>query len=76
MLSPLPAQIGSFHLADKDFSWITEKLCEIQPRIVSCLEGGYAVSADNKYALGTAGAAHVRALVTGAHVAHGRAGGK
>ncbi len=53
------AQLG---LVEEDYAWITERLMEVarrysKRRIVSCLEGGYNLSA-----LGRSGEAHVRAL--------------
>ncbi|NNK37648.1 MAG: histone deacetylase family protein, partial [Xanthomonadales bacterium] len=54
--------LGQLLLTDEDYAWITGELRSIadsacQGRIVSLLEGGYDLEA-----LGTASAAHVRAL--------------
>ena len=50
------------NLVEADYAWITRRLMEVadrhaQGRIVSCLEGGYHLSA-----LGRSVAAHLRAL--------------
>ncbi|TDM06316.1 MAG: deacetylase [Ideonella sp. MAG2] len=55
-------ELGQLGLVEADYEWITHRLVEVarqhcQKRIVSCLEGGYALSA-----LGRSVAAHVRAL--------------
>jgi acetoin utilization deacetylase AcuC-like enzyme len=49
-------------LVESDYAWITQRLVELadrhaQGRIVSCLEGGYALSA-----LGRSVEAHLRVL--------------
>ena len=54
--------IASMGLVEADYAWITKQLVEIarlyaKDRIVSCLEGGYALSA-----LGRSVVAHVKAL--------------
>jgi acetoin utilization deacetylase AcuC-like enzyme len=54
--------IGGMALVEADFAWITQQVMAVarehaQGRIVSCLEGGYNLSA-----LGRSVAAHVRAL--------------
>lgn len=54
--------IGQLRLVEDDYAWMTERIMQIakryaQGRIVSCLEGGYNLSA-----LGRSVAAHVRAL--------------
>ncbi|OYT99501.1 MAG: deacetylase [Burkholderiales bacterium PBB1] len=54
--------LGQMGLVEADYAWITRRLMEIadrhaQGRIVSCLEGGYHLSA-----LGRSVAAHLRAL--------------
>ena len=54
--------LGQMGLVEDDYAWITKKLKEVanqsaQGRIVSCLEGGYNLSA-----LGRSVVAHVRAL--------------
>ncbi|HKL52575.1 MAG TPA: histone deacetylase family protein [Wenzhouxiangellaceae bacterium] len=55
--------MAHFMLMDDDYAWITRQLTEIARRhaggrIVSCLEGGYALSA-----LGRSAIAHLRALI-------------
>jgi acetoin utilization deacetylase AcuC-like enzyme len=50
--------LGSFTLTDQDFVDLTAAVQEIQPRIVSVLEGGYNLSG-----LASAARAHVEALV-------------
>ena len=53
--------LGSLGLVESDFGWITEQLVALAERhgarIVSCLEGGYNLSA-----LGRSAPAHIRAL--------------
>lgn len=56
-------ELGNLGLVEADFEWVTKKIVQIaalyaQGRIVSCLEGGYALSA-----LGRSAAAHVSALI-------------
>jgi acetoin utilization deacetylase AcuC-like enzyme len=55
--------LANLNLTEADYSWVTRRLGEIasrhaQGRIVSTLEGGYALAA-----LGRSAAAHVRTLV-------------
>jgi acetoin utilization deacetylase AcuC-like enzyme len=55
--------LGQMRLVEADYAWITERLMEVADRhaggrIVSCLEGGYNLSA-----LGRSVAAHVKVLV-------------
>jgi acetoin utilization deacetylase AcuC-like enzyme len=55
--------MGGLGLVESDYVWITEKIMDVarrhaQGRIVSCLEGGYHLSA-----LGRSVAAHVKTLV-------------
>lgn len=55
-------EIASIELVEADYAWITRELVAVahehaQGRIVSCLEGGYALSA-----LGRSVVAHLRAL--------------
>ncbi len=57
--------LANLEFTDEDYGWVTERLVEIadrhcRGRIVSVLEGGY-----NLQALGSAGAAHVKALMAG-----------
>lgn len=54
--------LGQMKLVEADYAWITERLLDVaqrhaQGRIVSCLEGGYNLSA-----LGRSATAHIRAL--------------
>ena len=54
--------LGQLGLVEADYTWITRRLVEVadrhaQGRIVSCLEGGYALSA-----LARSVAAHLRVL--------------
>jgi acetoin utilization deacetylase AcuC-like enzyme len=54
--------MGGLKLVEADYAWITDRLVELaadcaQGRIVSFLEGGYAMSA-----LGRSAVAHIRAL--------------
>ena len=54
--------MGQLGLVESDYAWITQRLVELadrhaQGRIVSCLEGGYALSA-----LGRSVEAHLRVL--------------
>jgi len=54
--------MGGFGLGDSDYGWVTEQLKEIanrhaQRRIVSVLEGGYAL-----HALGRSATAHIKSL--------------
>jgi acetoin utilization deacetylase AcuC-like enzyme len=55
-------ELGQLGLVEADYAWITEQLCAVadkhaQGRIVSCLEGGYHLSA-----LARSVAAHLRVL--------------
>jgi len=55
-------ELGQMKLVEDDYAWITQQLMQVarqhaQGRIVSCLEGGYDLSA-----LGRSVAAHVKAL--------------
>jgi acetoin utilization deacetylase AcuC-like enzyme len=55
-------ELGQLGLVEADYAWITQRLCEVADRhahgrIVSCLEGGYALSA-----LARSVAAHLRVL--------------
>lgn len=55
-------ELGQLGLVEADYEWITRRLVDVaarhaQGRIVSCLEGGYSLSA-----LGRSVAAHLRAL--------------
>jgi acetoin utilization deacetylase AcuC-like enzyme len=55
--------MAHFMLLDEDYAWITRQLSDIalrhaDGRIVSCLEGGYALSA-----LGRSAVAHLKALI-------------
>ena len=55
--------MGGLAMVEADYAWITEKVLDVarqfcQGRVVSCLEGGYNLSA-----LGRSVAAHVRALI-------------
>jgi acetoin utilization deacetylase AcuC-like enzyme len=54
--------MGQMALTEQDYAWITQRICDIakrhaKGRIVSCLEGGYALSA-----LGRSVEAHLRVL--------------
>jgi acetoin utilization deacetylase AcuC-like enzyme len=54
--------LGQMRLNEQDYSWMTQRICEIaqrhaQGRIVSCLEGGYNLSA-----LARSVEAHLRVL--------------
>jgi acetoin utilization deacetylase AcuC-like enzyme len=54
--------LGQLGLVEQDYSWMTQRLKEVaerhaQGRIVSCLEGGYNLSA-----LGRSVEAHLRVL--------------
>jgi acetoin utilization deacetylase AcuC-like enzyme len=54
--------LGNMALVEDDYAWITEQIRQVaakyaKGRIVSCLEGGYNLSA-----LGRSVVAHVRAL--------------
>jgi len=56
--------LAELTLETEDFTWITERLCDLADdlcggRLVSCLEGGY-----NLYALAESAAAHVDVLIT------------
>jgi len=56
--------LAGLRFADADYGWVTRELCAVagrhaQGRIVSTLEGGYALSA-----LGRSAAEHVKALIT------------
>ncbi len=55
--------MGNLALVEADFAWVTQQIVQVakrhaKGRIVSCLEGGYVMSA-----LGRSAAAHVRALI-------------
>ncbi len=55
--------MGNLGLVEADYEWVTKQIMRIadrfsQGRVVSCLEGGYALSA-----LGRSAAAHVRVLI-------------
>ncbi len=55
-------QLASLKLVEDDYAWVTQEIMKVaaahaQNRIVSSLEGGYAL-----HALGRSAAAHVRAL--------------
>jgi acetoin utilization deacetylase AcuC-like enzyme len=55
--------MSGFALTDDDYAWVTRELARIafrhaSGRVVSCLEGGYALSA-----LGRATVAHIKALI-------------
>lgn len=55
--------MGNLGLVEADYEWVTRQIMKIaqtyaQGRVVSCLEGGYALSA-----LGRSAAAHVRVLI-------------
>lgn len=55
--------MGNLGLVEADYEWVTKQIMQIadryaQGRVVSCLEGGYALSA-----LGRSAAAHVRVLI-------------
>ena len=55
--------LANLMLEEADFAWVTDKLCDIAARhcngrVVSCLEGGYDLTA-----LADSGAAHVDALI-------------
>jgi acetoin utilization deacetylase AcuC-like enzyme len=55
-------EIGNMGLVEADYEWLTEQICAVarrhaQGRIVSCLEGGYNLSA-----LGRSVVAHLRVL--------------
>ena len=55
-------EMGQLGMVEADYEWITQRVVEVakkhaQGRIVSCLEGGYALSA-----LGRSVAAHIRVL--------------
>ncbi len=57
--------LGQMRLVEADYVWMTQQLMKIadtyaEGRIVSCLEGGYNLSA-----LGRSVAAHVKALSEG-----------
>jgi acetoin utilization deacetylase AcuC-like enzyme len=54
--------LGQLGLVEADYAWITQRIMDVAERhsggrIVSCLEGGYALSA-----LGRSVAAHLRVL--------------
>ena len=56
-------EMAHFMLLDEDYAWVTRQLSDIarrhaSGRIVSCLEGGYALSA-----LGRSAVAHLRVLI-------------
>lgn len=55
--------MGNLGLVESDYEWVTRQIMTVanqhaQGRVVSCLEGGYALSA-----LGRSAAAHVRVLI-------------
>ena len=55
-------EMGQMSLVEADYAWLTEKIMEVarehaDGRVVSCLEGGYNLSA-----LGRSVAAHIRAM--------------
>lgn len=55
--------MGNLGLVETDYEWVTQQLMQVARRhclgrVVSCLEGGYAMSA-----LGRSAAAHVKALI-------------
>lgn len=55
--------MGNLGLVESDYEWVTQQLMQVARRhclgrVVSCLEGGYAMSA-----LGRSAAAHVKALI-------------
>jgi acetoin utilization deacetylase AcuC-like enzyme len=55
--------MGNLALVEADFAWVTQQIVQLakrhaKGRIVSCLEGGYVMSA-----LGRSAAAHVRVLI-------------
>lgn len=55
--------MGNLGLVEADFAWVTQQIMAVarthcQGRVVSCLEGGYALSA-----LGRSAAAHVKVLI-------------
>lgn len=55
--------MGNLALVEADYAWVTQQLMDVaqrhaQGRVVSCLEGGYVMSA-----LGRSAAAHVRVLI-------------
>ncbi|TXI91451.1 MAG: histone deacetylase family protein [Burkholderiaceae bacterium] len=55
--------MGNLGLVEADYEWVTRQIMKVaqvhaQGRVVSCLEGGYALSA-----LGRSAAAHVRVLI-------------
>lgn len=57
--------LGQMRLVEADYVWLTERILDVaqrhaRARVVSCLEGGYSLSA-----LGRSVAAHVKALVEG-----------
>jgi acetoin utilization deacetylase AcuC-like enzyme len=57
--------LAGLRLGDADYAWVTRELCYVankhaHGRIVSTLEGGYALSA-----LGRAAAEHVKELIAG-----------
>ena len=57
--------LAGLQFTESDYAWVTRELCSVarrhaDGRIVSSLEGGYALSA-----LGRSAAAHIRELITG-----------
>jgi len=63
--------MADLNLSEADYAWVTRRLCEVaarhaQGRIVSMLEGGYALSA-----LGRSVAVHIEALLDGHPAARG-----
>ncbi len=49
--------LAQLNWLEEDFAWLTEQLCDLCPRVVSVLEGGYDLPA-----LGASAAAHVAVL--------------
>ncbi len=55
--------MGNLGLVEADYAWVTQRIMEVarrhcQGRVISCLEGGYMLSA-----LGRSAAVHVKALI-------------
>ncbi len=55
--------MGNLGLVDADYAWVTQRIMEVarqycQGRVISCLEGGYALNA-----LGRSAGAHIKALI-------------
>jgi len=64
-------EMANLKLSESDYAWVTRRLCEVanrhaEGRIVSTLEGGYALSA-----LGRSVAVHIEALLAGHAAASG-----